>query len=244
MLRRFLRCRAEPDRFASGLARRTIGSFPMPLEGARVLDLGSGPGWYVPLLADAGAEVVALDNDPANVARAAARACEAVLGDARKTPFPDASFDGLLCSNVLEHTPDPGAVISEIERLLRPGGWAYVSWTNWLSPWGGHAIAPLHYLGPERGLRVYRKLFGQPRGENLPYDGVWPTSIHAVLRTVEECPGLVLERAVPRYYPSQRWITRLPGLREVLTWNCLLLLRRAAVAKRAEAGSPESAGAA
>jgi SAM-dependent methyltransferase len=132
----------------------------------------------------------------------------------------------VLCSNLLEHTPEPEAVIAEIERVLRPGGWAYVSWTNWLSPWGGHAIAPFHYLGPQRGLRVYRTLFGEPRGENLPYDGVWPTSIGAILRIVRERPGLALERAVPRYYPSQAWILRVPGLREVLTWNCLLLLRR------------------
>ena len=107
MVRRFRRCRAEPDRFALGLAQRTVASFPLPLQGNRVLDLGCGPGWYVPLLADAGAEVVAVDHDPANVARAAARGARAVVADARRTPFEDASFDGVLCSNLLEHTPEP-----------------------------------------------------------------------------------------------------------------------------------------
>jgi SAM-dependent methyltransferase len=230
MARRFRRALADRDRavdrFAFGLAQRTVASFPLPLEGARVLDLGCGPGWYAPLLAEAGADVVAADHDPAMVARAAAHAPQAVVADARRTPFENASFDGVLCSNLLEHTPEPEAVIAEIERVLRPGGWAYVSWTNWLSPWGGHDIAPLHFLGPRWGLRVYRRLFGEPRGGNLPYAGVWPVSISAILQFVRERPGLTLERAVPRYYPSQSWILLVPGLREVLTWNCLLLLRR------------------
>jgi SAM-dependent methyltransferase len=230
MFQRFRRSLADPDgggeQFALGLAQRTVASFPLPLEGARVLDLGSGSGWYAPLLAEAGAEVVAVDHDRAMVARAAVRASQAVVADARRTPFEDASFDGVLCSNLLEHTPEPGAVIAEIERVLRPWGWAYVSWTNWLSPWGGHSIAPFHYLGPRLGLRVYRRLFGEPREGGLPYEDVWPVSIGAILRIVEERPGLALERAVPRYYPSQAWILRVPGLREVLTWNCLLLLRR------------------
>jgi SAM-dependent methyltransferase len=208
------------------LARRTVASFPLPLEGAKVLDLACGPGLYAYLLEDAGADVIAVDRDPATVAQAASRASEAVVADARRTPFEDASFDGVLCSNLLEHTPEPEAVIREIERVLRPGGWAYVSWTNWLSPWGGHSIAPFHYLGPRLGLRVYRRLFGEPRRGGLPYKDVWPASIEAILRIVRERPGLNIERAVPRYYPSQAWILRVPGLREVLTWNCLLLLRR------------------
>ena len=62
-------------------------------------------------------------------------------------------------------------------------------------------------------------------GENLPYSGVWPTSISAILGIVRERPALALERALPRYYPSQGWILHVPGLRELLTWNCLLLLR-------------------
>jgi SAM-dependent methyltransferase len=212
------------------VAQRTIASFPVPLEGARVLDLGSGPGLYAGLLADAGASVVAADSDPETVARADDRSFEAVVSDARHTPFPDASFDGVFCSNLLEHTPEPLAVIAEIERVLKPGGWAYVSWTNWLSPWGGHSIAPFHYLGAKLGTRVYRRLFGELRERGVPYEDVWPISIGAVLKSVRERPGLEIERAVPRYYPSQSWILRMPGLREVLTWNCLLLLRRTAPA--------------
>jgi SAM-dependent methyltransferase len=226
LVRLFLRSRADPEAFARALASRTVASFPFPVSGTRVLDLGCGTGWFAAMLAEAGSEVVAGDVDITGVAAAATRAPRVLVADAARAPFPDATFDGVFCSNVVEHTPDPRAVLTEIERVLRPGGWAYVSWTNWLSPWGGHAIAPLHYLGPERGLRVYRRLFGEPTGRNLPYAGVWPTSIRSVLSLVRARPGLLVERATPRYYPSQSWILRVPGLREVATWNCLLLLRR------------------
>ncbi len=45
-----------------------------------------------------------------------------VVGDARKMPFSDASMDVVLITQVLEHIPDPIAVIGEIRRVLKPGG--------------------------------------------------------------------------------------------------------------------------
>jgi SAM-dependent methyltransferase len=199
---------------------------PGPIAGQRVLDLGSGPGHYSLGLAEADARVVAIDRGHADVTAAAGAGIPASTADAAALPFVDGTFDGVLCSNMLEHTPDVGAVLDEISRVVRPGGWAWVSWTNWYSPWGGHAIAPLHYLGPRLGLRAWRALFGEPKGRNLPFVNLWPTHIGATLRQVRRHPRLELVDARPRYYPSQRWIVRVPGLREVATWNCLLVLRR------------------
>ena len=45
---------------------------------------------------------------------------------------------------------------------------------------------------------------------------------------VDERPGLRLVDALPRYYPSQRWIMKVPGLREVAAWNCVLVVEKAA----------------
>jgi hypothetical protein len=109
---------------------------------------------------------------------------------------------------------------------VRPGGWIWLSWTNWYSPWGGHAIVPLHYLGARRGLALWRRLFGEPKGKNIPYVNLWPTSIGAVLADVRRRSDLAIVDALPRYYPSQRWILRVPGLRELATWNCVLVMRR------------------
>jgi ubiquinone/menaquinone biosynthesis C-methylase UbiE len=43
------------------------------------------------------------------------------------TPFPDSSFDFVLCCNVLDHMQEPGAVLKEVHRVLRPGGYFYLA---------------------------------------------------------------------------------------------------------------------
>ncbi len=49
-----------------------------------------------------------------------------VHADITQLPFDDASFDLVLCSHVLEHVPDDGAAISELFRVVRPGGVALI----------------------------------------------------------------------------------------------------------------------
>jgi len=225
LFRLFLGEKQNPDPFYVKLAARSIASFPFPLAGRRVLDLGAGSGHYSAAMQDAGAQIFAVDLDEGDLRRASDRGLAVLAGDGTRLPFPDGTFDGVFCSNMLEHTPTPMRIFDEIERTLRPGGWAWVSWTNWYSPWGGHEIVPLHLLGPNLGLSAWRKLFGEPR-KNVPFDALWPTYIGRTLADVRDRPKLELLDAVPRYYPSQRWILKVPGLREVATWNCLLMFRR------------------
>lgn len=42
--------------------------------------------------------------------------------DGRTLPFPDGSFEGVICTQVLEHVPDPGLLLAEMNRVLKPGG--------------------------------------------------------------------------------------------------------------------------
>ena len=225
LFRLFLAERDAPDHYYAALSRLALDSFPFPLAGRRVVDLGAGPGYLSAELHAAGADVVAVDLAAANVVAIAGRAIPALHADATRAPIATGSVDGVVCSNLLEHTPAPELVVAEIERVLRPGGWAWVSWTNWWSPWGGHRLSPLHYAGPCAAERLRHRLTG-PLDRSIPYDTVWPTTIGRVLRVVGRTPGLRLLDACPRYYPSQRWLLRVPALREVATWNCLLLLER------------------
>ena len=50
-----------------------------------------------------------------------------VQGDVTDMPFPDESFDGVVCTHVLEHVGDDRKAMAELHRVLRPGGWVVVS---------------------------------------------------------------------------------------------------------------------
>lgn len=197
-----------------------------PLAGTKVIDLGCGPGFYTEALRAKGVDVVPVDNDLGEMEMVGSAPEGALMADAGSLPLEDASVDGAFCSNLLEHTPDTGAVIREIERVLKPGGWGYVSWTNWYSPWGGHDMTPYQYLGPTLGPRLYERRHGPPRKN--PYgDGLWAVHVGPTIRLVENRPGLRIERIEPRYWPRLRFITRVPVLREFLTWNCVIRVRKA-----------------
>lgn len=219
----------DPDPFyelmATELADRLRADFG-PLEGTDVLDLGCGPGYYTRALRDAGAEVTPVDNSEESLTLRGQPVEGARLGDATALEFADGAFGGVVCSNLLEHTPDPASVIREISRICAPGGWIYLSWTNWYSPWGGHDIAPWHYLGTNLGPRVYERIHGRPE-RNVVGETLWPTHIATVLRDVRDDPSLTILGIEPRYWPSLRFIMRIPGVREVLAWNCVITMAKA-----------------
>jgi SAM-dependent methyltransferase len=117
-------------------------------------------------------------------------------------------------------------VIREMARVLRPGGWGYLSWTNWYSPHGGHDMSPYHLLGPERGPRLYERLHGLPR-KNRYGEGLFAVHVGPTLRFVREAvPGLRITGVEPRYWPRLAFLARIPGVREVALWNCVIRLER------------------
>lgn len=225
---RFRREAEDPEPFYGLLAREAAEDLERrhgPLAGRRIVDLGCGPGFYTRALRERGAEVVPVDNDLAELALAGEVPPGAVVADAGALPFADSSVDGVYCSNLLEHTPNAAPVISEIERVLRPGGWGYVSWTNWYSPWGGHLYTPYHYLGPCLGPRLYERRHGPP-AKNRYGDGLWAVHIGRTLALFGSRPGLEVESVEPRYWPWLRPVMRVPVLRELVAWNCVVRVIR------------------
>jgi ubiquinone/menaquinone biosynthesis C-methylase UbiE len=94
--------------------------------GARIADIGGGTGVHATWLAEAGHSVRLLDPVPAQVERAAAIGTfEAVVGDARRLPWPDDSLDVALLLGPLYHlasSRDRGRALAEAVRVTRPGG--------------------------------------------------------------------------------------------------------------------------
>jgi SAM-dependent methyltransferase len=91
---------------------------------ARVLDIGCGTGW----IAEHFADYTGVDGSPDAVAVARAKDRNVSLHDVdQPLPFPDASFDGVVLKDLLEHVADPVAVVRETRRVLRPGGRVFAS---------------------------------------------------------------------------------------------------------------------
>lgn len=134
-------------------------------------------------------------------------------------------FDIVLFSNVLEHLPDHRAFLSEVKDVLKPGGVLFLSWTNWLSPWGGHDFSPLHYLGPKIGPAIYDAIKPGKR-QHFPFAGLWPVHIGPTMKRIRRTPGLKILAAAPRYYTELGFIMHIPILREFLAWNAALIIQR------------------
>ena len=102
--------------------------------GRRVLDAGCGTGYGAEMLAAAGAaSVMGVDSAAAVVEAARARAGGRLAferADVARLPYDDGSFDLVTCFEVIEHVPDPGAVLGELRRVLAPGGVLAISSPN------------------------------------------------------------------------------------------------------------------
>ena len=118
------------------LARIAADVAAVTPDGARVLEVGCGPGHLSARLATHGFEVTGLDLDPAMIARARANTDRAanrgrrrpafLVGDVAALAFPDRSFDLVVSTLSMHHWADPTAGLAEIGRVLRPSGRALI----------------------------------------------------------------------------------------------------------------------
>jgi ubiquinone/menaquinone biosynthesis C-methylase UbiE len=138
-------------------------------EGQTVVDYGCGPGHLAVELArrvGASGRVIAVDINHEFLRRTRERARNEGLGErvsakhleGDRLPVEDACADRVVCKNVLEYVPDPQATVNEFRRVLRPGGLAHAT----DSDWGTLVLEPVGAERVERLMAAARVAFRTP----------------------------------------------------------------------------------
>jgi SAM-dependent methyltransferase len=218
----------DPSRFYGAVASDSVSQLGqyVDLRGSRFLDVGGGPGYFRDAFEAAGASYLALDSDVGELAGLGTIAHGTVIGSGMELPFRDSSVDVCYSSNVLEHVRDPWRMAEEMLRVTRTGGTVYLSYTVWFGPWGGHETAPWHYLGGRYARSRYRRRRGH-EPKNKYGESLFPVTVSAGLRWAARQRDAAVVAAMPRYNPWWSWwLLRVPLVREVVTWNLVLVLRK------------------
>ncbi|MEO6170625.1 MAG: bifunctional 2-polyprenyl-6-hydroxyphenol methylase/3-demethylubiquinol 3-O-methyltransferase UbiG [Lysobacter sp.] len=163
------------------------------LAGAQVVDIGCGGGLLSEALAGEGAQVTAIDLAPELIKVAGLHALESGAkvdyrlqsAESLAVQMPG-HFDAVTCMEMLEHVPDPGAVIVACAQLLKPGGRLFLSTLN-RTP----AAFALAIVGAEYVARLL------PKGTHRYRDFIKPSELAAWLRDagmqLEDVSGLMYE---------------------------------------------------
>ena len=125
---------------------------------------------------------------------------------AHRVPLPDGSLDSILCTELLEHVPDPAAVWREFHRLLRPGGKVLLTTPMY---WPGHEEPRDFYRYPEFGLRHLAEQAGFEVRKLIPRGGVWAFF------------GQVIQHVIPQYLRfrwQRKFLNRL--FLKLDAWRC------------------------
>ena len=194
-------------------------------RGQRLLEVGCGYGAFLVIAREMGAIVrgVELSSHAAAVARQEFGLEDTITGRLEDAGFADASFDIVTFFDLLEHVPEPTAFMTEVRRVLRPGGMLFFLVPNLAR----YDLEGLHWPGiryhPEH-LYYYRLNTLQPWLERLGFH-VQQHWTEGVSHAPPGNPTIV--RSV-RTHPLRRGLKRVPGLAPMLRlgrklWNGDLL---------------------
>ncbi len=152
------------------MSLETINFDDFPLQpGDRVLDLGCGEGRHaISAYLSADVHVIGLDLSERDLNTARQRleafvgddvpegkSCTFVHGSGHALPFKDNSFDKVICAEVLEHIPEYQSFLTEIKRVLKPGGLFAVSVPRFVPEWICWRLSDAYHEAEGGHVRIF-----------------------------------------------------------------------------------------
>lgn len=189
--------------------------FLKPLKGKSILDVGCAKGRFVKTLQERGANVAGIDPTEKFIEVAQKNVKNALfkIGSATDIPFPDRTFDGVLCLEVIEHIPDTELAIREMIRVLKPRGKIIIIDKNILS---------LHpkYLLPSAIIKKIGELSNKwmyPRGFPFTEEWFFPWTVSNILRLY--CQSTVTKFLIGRHNKWTGLLRTFPFLIYDIAWE-------------------------
>ena len=191
------------------LFARLIAELGLP-EDAPILDVGTSTGTNLRMLRDLGfRHVVGLDQSPEALRFCAEKGFgEVHLGDVCALPFPDASFDLVLATDILEHVDDDRGALTELRRVLRPAGRLLLTVPTFPVLWGLQDDVSHHfrrYRMPQL-LALLRAARLTP-GENFYFNYL----LFLPILLVRRCMRLLSVRVDSETLLNPSWLNRILG---------------------------------
>ncbi len=176
--------------------------------------------------ARSGATYFSLDADVGELSGLGEIVPGTVIGSGLALPFRDDAVDVCYSSNVLEHVPDPWLMADEMLRVTKPG-WRHLHQLHRVvrpvgRPRDGAVALPRRPRARRRYARKHGKEPKNKYGESL-----FTVTVAAGLAWAGRQQGAEVLDLAPRYNPRwSRWLMRVPVVREVVTWNLVIVLRK------------------
>ena len=220
--------------------RRVYGDrFVRALKGRVFLDIGCGLGDQVIAAAEVGAELaVGLDTVEINLRMAEARAgARGVTNRVRFTSDAIPTFgtewaDVALSQNSFEHFDDPGEILDQAYRALKPGGQFFVTFgPSWWHPFGVHHMFMIrlpwaHAVFSERTILRVRQLYRPNRPRNWREVGLNQMTVAKLLRLVKATPFVVTDLSFTPIRHLPAGLVRLSIFREWTTADTSVILTK------------------
>lgn len=126
-------------------------------QGGKLLEVGCGSGDMLKVMQELGWHTEGVDFDPKAVENAQSKGLRVVHGTLKAQHYPDDYFDAVTMSHLIEHVPEPGQLLRECHRILKPGGRLVIATPN--SDAWGHRLFASSWRGlePPRHLHVFNR---------------------------------------------------------------------------------------